>query len=126
MVIPVSWPASVGSRLGNGLNDRWMAWSYLWTVIPFDGIGLYAAGWIGPARLRGIDGGRLPTRVRDRLWGGVRLTGSVAIIVLGLALAGGPADRLSRKWEQLAGPPGPSGRTRAGSAPSDQSDDQRP
>ena len=48
MVIPGAFLAGVGGALlYTSLNDRWDAWSYLWTVIPFSiGIGLYAAGWI--------------------------------------------------------------------------------
>ena len=45
MVIPGMFLAGVGAALlFTSLNDRWEAWSYLWTVVPFSiGIGLEAA-----------------------------------------------------------------------------------
>jgi hypothetical protein len=108
MVIPGTFLAGVGAALlYTSLNDRWPAWSYLWTVIPFSiGIGLYAAGWIAdlPA-FKWIGSGMAVGAAIAYLafataFGGetFRLIGSLAIIVLGLALvAGGLADRLSRK-----------------------------
>ena len=108
MVIPGAFLAGVGGALlYTSLNDRWGAWSYLWTVIPASiGIGLYAAGWIAdlPA-FKWIGSGMAVGAAIAYLafataFGGetVRLVGSVAIIVLGLALvAGGLAERLSRK-----------------------------
>jgi len=108
MVIPGAFLAGVGGALlYTSLNDRWPAWSYLWTVIPASiGIGLYAAGWIAdlPA-FKWIGSGMAVGAAIAYLafataFGGetFRLIGSLAIIVLGLALvAGGLADRLSRK-----------------------------
>lgn len=108
MVIPGSFLAGVGAALlYTSLNNHWGAWSYLWTVVPFSiGIGLYAAGWIAdlPA-FKWIGSGMAIGAAIAYLafataFGGetFRLVGSVAIIVLGLALvAGGLAERLSRK-----------------------------
>jgi len=108
MVIPGSFLAGVGGALlYTSLNDRWPAWSYLWTVVPFSiGIGLYAAGWIAdlPA-FKWIGSGMAVGAAIAYLafataFGGeaFRLVGSIGIIVLGLALvAGGLAERLSRK-----------------------------
>ena len=108
MVIPGAFLGGVGGALlYTSLNDRWGAWSYLWTVVPFSiGIGLYAAGWIAdlPA-FKWIGSGMAVGAAIAYLafataFGGeaFRLVGAVAIIVLGLALvAGGLADRLSRK-----------------------------
>jgi len=108
MVIPGAFLAGVGAALlYTSLNNLWGAWSYLWTVIPFSiGIGLYAAGWIAdlPA-FKWIGSGMavgaaIAFLAFTTAFGGetFRLVGSIAIIVLGLALvAGGLAERLSRK-----------------------------
>ena len=108
MVIPGAFLVGVGGALlYTSLNDRWPAWSYLWTVIPFSiGMGLYAAGWIAdlPA-FKWIGSGMAVGAAVAYLafataFGGeaFRLVGSAGIIVLGLALvAGGLAERLSRK-----------------------------
>lgn len=108
MVIPGAFLGGVGAALlYTSLNDRWGAWSYLWTVVPFSiGIGLYAAGWIAdlPA-FKWIGAGLAVGAAIAYLafataFGGeaFRLVGAAAIIVLGLALvAGGLADRLSQK-----------------------------
>jgi hypothetical protein len=108
MVIPGMFLAGVGAALlYSSLNDRWEAWSYLWTVVPFSiGIGLYAAGWIADApAFKWIGSGMAAGAAVAYLafataFGGetFRVVGSIAIIALGLALlAGGLADRLSRK-----------------------------
>jgi len=108
MVIPGAFLGGVGGALlYTSLNDRWPAWSYLWTVIPFSiGIGLYAAGWIAdlPAfKWIGFGmavGAAVAYLAFATAFGGeaFRLVGAAGIIVLGLALvAGGLADRLSRK-----------------------------
>jgi hypothetical protein len=108
MVIPGAFLAGVGGALlYTSLNDRWAAWSYLWTVVPASiGIGLYAAGWIAdlPA-FKWIGSGMAVGAAIAYLafataFGGetFRVVGSIGIIVLGLALvAGGLAERLSRK-----------------------------
>ena len=108
MVIPGAFLSGVGGTLlYTSVNDRWAAWFYLWTAIPFSiGIGLYAAGWIAdlPA-FKWIGSGMAVGAAIAYLafataFGGetFRLVGSVVIIVLGLALvAGGLAERLSRK-----------------------------
>ena len=39
-----------GALLYMSLTDRWSAWTYLWSVLPFSlGLGMYAAGWIADA-----------------------------------------------------------------------------
>jgi hypothetical protein len=108
MVIPGAFLAGVGGALlYTSLNNRWEAWSYLWTVVPASiGIGLYAAGWIAdlPA-FKWIGSGMAVGAAIAYLafataFGGetFRVVGSIGIIVLGLALvAGGLAERLSRK-----------------------------
>jgi hypothetical protein len=108
MVIPGAFLAGVGGALlYTSVNDRWIAWSYLWTVVPASiGIGLYAAGWIAdlPA-FKWIGSGMAVGAAIAYLafataFGGetFRLVGAIGIIVLGLALvAGGLAQRLSRK-----------------------------
>jgi len=108
MVIPGTFLGGVGGALlYSSLNDRWTAWSYLWTVIPFSiGIGLYLAGWIAdlPA-FKWIGSGMAIGAAVAYLafataFGGeaFRLVGSAGIILLVIALvAGGLADRLSRK-----------------------------
>jgi hypothetical protein len=108
MVIPGAMLAGVGGALlWTTLNDRWEAWSYLWSALPFSlGIGMYAAGWIADAPAfkwigSGIAAGGVVAYVAfATAFGGeaFRLIGAIGIIVLGLALiAGGLADRLSRK-----------------------------
>ena len=108
MVIPGAFLGGTGGALlYTSLNDRWGAWSYLWTVIPFSiGIGLYAAGWIAdlPAFKwigSGLAIGALVAYLAfATAFGGeaFRLVGAIGIITLGLALAaGGLAERLSRK-----------------------------
>ena len=108
MAIPGAVLGGIGvSLLYTSLADRWSAWFYLWTVIPFSmGIGMYAAGWIAdlPAFKwigSGLALGALVAYLAfATAFGGeaFRLIGSVGIIALGLALiAGGLADRLSRK-----------------------------
>jgi hypothetical protein len=108
MVIPGSLLAGVGGALlYTSLNDRWPAWSYLWTVMPFSiGIGMYAAGWIADAPAfkwigSGIAAGGLVAYLAfATAFGGeaFRLVGALGIIALGLALTvGGLAERLSRK-----------------------------
>jgi len=108
MAIPGAFLAGVGGALlYTSLDNRWSAWSYLWTVIPFSiGIGLYAAGWIAdlPAFKwigSGLAIGALVAYLAfATAFGGeaFRLVGAIGIITLGLALvAGGLAERLSRK-----------------------------
>jgi hypothetical protein len=108
MVLPGTMLACVGAALlYTSLTDRWGAWSYLWTVIPFSfGIGMYAAGWIADAPAfkwigSGIAlGGVIAYIVFATAFGGeaFRLIAAIGIIALGLALVGGGlADRLSRK-----------------------------
>jgi hypothetical protein len=108
MVIPGAMLAGVGGALlYTSLLDRWAAWAYLWSVIPFSfGIGMYFAGWIADAPAFkwigfGIAlGGAVAYVVFATTFGGeaFRLVGAVAIIGLGLALTvGGLAERLSRK-----------------------------
>ena len=108
MVLPGAMLAGIGSALlYTSLNDRWGAWSYLWTVIPFSfGLGMYAAGWIADAPAfkwigSGIAGGGVVAYlVFATAFGGeaFRLVGAIGIIALGLALTiGGLAERLSRK-----------------------------
>lgn len=108
MAIPGFFLAGVGGTLlYTSLNDRWPAWSYLWTSIPLSiGLGLYAAGWIAdlPA-FKWIGsgmaiGGAFAYLAFATAFGGeaFRIIGSLGIIALGLALvAGGLAKRLSRK-----------------------------
>jgi hypothetical protein len=108
MVIPGAIFAGVGAALlYTSLTDRWAAWSYLWSVIPFSfGLGMYAAGWIADAPAfkwigSGIAaGGVLAYLVFATAFGGeaFRLVAAIGIIALGLALTiGGLAERLSRK-----------------------------
>lgn len=108
MVIPGAILAGIGSALlYTSLTDRWMAWSYLWSVFPFSfGLGMYAAGWIADAPAfkwigSGIAlGGVVAYLVFAIAFGGeaFRLVAAIGIIALGLALTiGGLADRLSRK-----------------------------
>ena len=108
MVLPGAMLAGIGSALlYTSLDDRWAAWSYLWTVVPFSfGLGMYAAGWIADAPAfkwigSGIAGGSVVAYlVFATAFGGeaFRLVGAIGIIALGLALTiGGLAERLSRK-----------------------------
>ena len=108
MVIPGFILAGVGAALlYTSLTDRWGAWSYLWSVLPFSfGLGMYAAGWIADAPAfkwigSGIAaGGVVAYLVFAIAFGGeaFRLVAALGILGLGLALTiGGLADRLSRK-----------------------------
>lgn len=108
MVIPGFLLAGVGAALlYTSLTDRWGAWSYLWSVLPFSfGLGMYAAGWIADAPAfkwigSGIAaGGVVAYLVFAIAFGGeaFRLIAALGILGLGLALTiGGLADRLSRK-----------------------------
>lgn len=107
MVIPGALLAGVGGvLLYMSLTDRWGAWTYLWTVLPFSlGLGMYSAGWIADAPAfkwigSGVAAGSVlaylafATAVGEAF----RLVAAIGIIGLGLALTvGGLADRLSRK-----------------------------
>ncbi len=108
MVIPGALLAGVGGALlYTSLNDRWNAWFYLWSVIPFTfGLGMYAAGWIADApAFKWIGSGIAVGSVVAYLvfataFGGeaFRLVAAIGILALGLALTiGGLAERLSRK-----------------------------
>jgi hypothetical protein len=108
MVIPGAILAGVGSALlYTSLTDRWGAWAYLWSVLPFSfGLGMYAAGWIADAPAfkwigSGIAvGGVVAYLVFATAFGGeaFRVIAAVGILALGLALTvGGLAERLSRK-----------------------------
>jgi hypothetical protein len=108
MVIPGALLVGVGGALlYTSLNDRWEAWFYLWSVIPFSfGLGMYAAGWIADAPAfkwigSGIAvGGVVAYVVFGTAFGGeaFRLIAAIGILALGLALTiGGLAERLSRK-----------------------------
>jgi hypothetical protein len=108
MVIPGTMLAGVGAALlYSSLADRWGAWAYLWSVIPFSfGVGMYAAGWIADAPAfkwigAGIAaGGVVAYLVFATAFGGeaFRVVAAIGILVLGLALTvGGLGDRLSRK-----------------------------
>jgi hypothetical protein len=108
MVIPGAILAGLGGALlYTSLNDRWGAWVYLWSVLPFSfGLGMYAAGWIADAPAfkwigSGIAaGGVVAYLVFATAFGGeaFRLIAAIGILALGLALTiGGLAERLSRK-----------------------------
>jgi len=108
MVIPGALLAGVASALlYTSLTDRWGAWAYLWSVVPFSfGLGMYAAGWIADAPAfkwigSGIAaGGVVAYLVFATAFGGeaFRLIAAIGILAFGLALTvGGLADRLSRK-----------------------------
>ncbi len=108
MVIPGAILAGVGAALlYTSLTDRWSAWTYLWSVMPFSfGLGMYAAGWIADAPAfkwigSGIAGGGVVAYLVFAIaFGGeaFRLVAAIGILALGLALTiGGLADRLSRK-----------------------------
>jgi len=108
MVIPGSMLAGIGAALlYTSLSDRWEAWTYLCSVIPFSlGIGMYAAGWIADAPAfkwigSGLAvGGLVAYLVFATAFGGeaFRLVAAIGILALGGALTvGGLAERLSRK-----------------------------
>src|SRR5688500_11779084 len=108
MVIPGALLAGVGGALlYTSLTDRWAAWAYLWSVLPFSfGLGMYAAGWIADApAVKWIGSGIAAGGVGACLVfapavGGeaFRLVAAIGILALGLALTvGGLAERLSRK-----------------------------
>jgi hypothetical protein len=108
MVIPGAILAGVGGALlYTSLTDRWLTWSYLWSIIPFSfGLGMYAAGWIADAPAfkwigSGIAlGGVVAYLVFATAFGGeaFRVVAAIGILALGLALTiGGLAERLSRK-----------------------------
>ena len=108
MVIPGAILAGVGSALlYTSLTDRWSAWTYLWSVLPFSfGLGMYAAGWIADAPAfkwigSGVAaGGVIAYLAFATAFGGeaFRVVAALGIIGLGLALTiGGLAERLSRR-----------------------------
>lgn len=108
MVIPGAILAGLGGALlYTSLVDRWSAWAYLWTVLPFSfGLGMYAAGWIADApAFKWIGagtavGGVVAYLVFATAFGGeaFRVIAALGILALGLALTiGGLAERLSRK-----------------------------
>ena len=108
MVIPGVMLAGIGAALlFTSLTDRWSAWAYLWSILPFSlGLGMYAAGWIADAPAfkwigAGVAiGGVIAYLVFATAFGGeaFRLVAAVGILALGLALTvGGLAERLSRK-----------------------------
>jgi hypothetical protein len=108
MVIPGVVLAGMGVALTyTSINDRWAAWSYLWSVFPFSlGLGMYAAGWIADApAFKWIGFGLAVAGVVAYLafataFGGeaFRIVAAVGLMALGLALTfGGLAQRLSRK-----------------------------
>ena len=108
MVIPGFMLAGVGlTLLYTSLADRWGAWGYLWSVLPFSfGLGMYAAGWIADApAFKWIGSGIAVAGVVVYLvfataFGGeaFRVIAALGLLALGLALTiGGLAERLSRK-----------------------------
>ena len=108
MMIPGALLAGVGAALlYTSLTDRWGAWAYLWSVLPFSfGLGMYGAGWIADAPAfkwigSGIAvGGVVAYLVFATAFGGeaFRVIAAIGIIALGLALTvGGLAERLSRR-----------------------------
>ncbi len=108
MVLPGAILVGVGGALlYTSLTDRWGAWSYLWSVLPFSfGLGMYAAGWIADAPAfkwigSGIAaGGVVAYLVFATAFGGeaFRLLAAIGLLGLGAALTiGGLAERLSRK-----------------------------
>ncbi len=108
MVIPGFMLAGVGlALLYTSLADRWAAWGYLWSVLPFSfGLGMYAAGWIADApAFKWIGSGIAIAGVVVYLvfataFGGeaFRVIAALGLLALGLALTiGGLAERLSRK-----------------------------
>lgn len=108
MVIPGAMLAAMGGALlYTSVTNRWDAWYYLWSVLPFSlGLGMYAAGWIADApafKWIGFGvalGGVVAYLAFATAFGGeaFRLVAAIGIIALGLALTvGGLAERLSRK-----------------------------
>ncbi|HJR51705.1 MAG TPA: hypothetical protein VJ794_11400 [Gemmatimonadales bacterium] len=108
MVLPGAVLAGVGAAMTwTSVNDRWEAWSYLWSVLPFTlGLGMYVAGWIADAPAfkwigSGVAaGGVIAYLAFATAFGGeaFRLVAALGIIGLGLALTiGGLAERLSRR-----------------------------
>jgi hypothetical protein len=108
MVIPGFLLAGIGSALlYTSLTDRWGAWGYLWSALPFSfGLGMYSAGWIADApAFKWIGAGMAIAGVVAYLvfataFGGeaFRVIAAILLLALGLALTiGGLADRLSRK-----------------------------
>lgn len=108
MAIPGFLLAGVGSALlYTSLTDRWGAWGYLWSALPFSfGLGMYAAGWIADApAFKWIGSGLAIAGVVAYLvfataFGGeaFRVIAAILLLALGLALSiGGLAERLSRK-----------------------------
>ena len=108
MVIPGFLLAGIGSALlYTSLTNRWGAWGYLWSALPFSfGLGMYAAGWIADApAFKWIGSGLAVAGVVAYLvfataFGGegFRVIAAILLLALGLALTiGGLADRLSRK-----------------------------
>ena len=122
MMIPGALLAGVGAALlYTSLTDRWGAWAYLWSVLPFSfGLGMYGAGWIADAPAfkwigSGIAvGGVVAYLVFATAFGGeaFRLVAAIGILALGLALTiGGLAERLSRKSPAGGVPTGTPGHT---------------
>jgi hypothetical protein len=108
MVIPGALLAGMGAALTyTSVNQRWEAWSYLWSVFPFSlGLGMYVAGWIADAPAfkwigSGVAaGGVVAYLAFATAFGGeaFRVVAALGIIGLGFALTiGGLAERLSRK-----------------------------
>jgi hypothetical protein len=108
MVIPGFLLAGIGSALlYTSLTDRWGAWGYLWSALPFSfGLGMYSAGWIADApAFKWIGAGMAIAGVVAYLvfataFGGeaFRVIAAILLLALGLALTiGGLAERLSRK-----------------------------
>lgn len=108
MVIPGILLAGIGAAMTyTSVYDRWEAWTYLWSVLPFSlGLGMYVAGWIADAPAfkwigSGVAaGGVLAYVAFATALGGeaFRIVAALGIIGLGFALTiGGLAERLSRK-----------------------------
>lgn len=108
MVIPGFLLSGIGSALlYTSLTDRWAAWGYLWSALPFSfGLGMYSAGWIADApAFKWIGAGMAIAGVVAYLvfataFGGeaFRVIAAILLLALGLALTiGGLAERLSRK-----------------------------
>ena len=92
---PRRLPGGVGGALlYTSLNDRWDAWSYLWTVVPFS-IG------IGHVRRR-LDRRSAGLQV-DRLGDGGRGGDRLSRLRDGLRRRGVPADRRARDHRARAG-----------------------
>ena len=108
MVLAGAVLAGVGAAMTwTSVNDRWDAWSYLWSVFPFTlGLGMYVAGWIADAPAfkwigSGVAaGGVVAYLAFATAFGGdaFRVVAALGIVGLGLALTiGGLAERLSRR-----------------------------